>query len=437
MNDLPSFPYRDRRNTALARMRDGAMVLPAAQVRFKNSDSEYRYRPDSELLYMTGWDVPGCVTLLRGFADKQRFVMFVPERDEIQELWTGPRPDLQEVKSVFGADAVYPMRDLEARAPEMLVDGETVYYRLGGSDECDRVVRKALTGGRGRRARRGAGAQSVTDPGAVLDEMRLRKDRAEVARLRQAAGISAAAFREGLAIAAEGAREYEVEAVLEAEFRCRGADGAAFATIVAAGPNGCTLHYTANTSRIAPGDLVLVDAGAECAGYAGDITRTVPASGRFEEPQRDVYEIVLRAHAAGLGACRPGASLDDVHDAAVRQIAEGLLGLGVVAGSVDGVIESQSYRPYFPHRTSHWLGLDTHDVGPYRDANGPVRLEAGMVFTVEPGLYFRPGSCRQAPALEGIAVRIEDDVLIHKRGAEVLTKTLPVEAGAVADLVRP
>ncbi len=403
------------------------MLLPAAPLRFKNSDCEYRYRPDSELLYLTGWDAPECIALLRGFADEDRFVLFVPERDPGKELWTGPRREPEEARTLFGADRVFPLGDFADKAPGLLAGGEGIHYRLGACEECDRVVRETLRNGRRLRARNGVGPWMVADPGTVLDPMRLRKDPAEIARMREAARISVAAFGAVLGGLRAGMGEWEVEAALEAGFRGRGANGPAFATIVAAGVNGCTLHYSANGARIGADDLVLIDAGAEFDFYAADITRTVPASGRLEGVRREVYEVVLAAHRVAVAACTPGGTLDGVHRAAVRRMAEGLVVAGILEGSADEVLDKRSYRRFFPHRTSHWLGLDTHDAGPYRDRDGPVRLEPGMVFTVEPGLYFPPESNPGPPGLVGTGIRLEDDVLVTPDGAEVLTGALPLD----------
>ena len=412
------------------------MVLPAAPVRFRNGDSEYRYRADSELLYLTGWDRPEGIALFRGFADEDRFVLFAPERDPARELWSGPRRELAEVGSALGADRVLPLADFPARAPGLLAGGDGIWYRLGTCEDCDRVVGEALRSGRKRRPRDGAGPWRLTDPGAILDGLRLRKDGAEIARLRCAADISVSAFRGALPKVREGAGEWEVEAALECGFRSRGANGPAFATIVAAGVNACTLHYTANDSRIRREDLVLVDGGAEFDCYAADISRTVPASGGLEGARRDTYEIVLNAHRAAVAACVPGRTLDEVHAAAVREVAEGLAAIGAVRGPPERVVDQRLYRPFFPHRTSHWLGLDTHDAGPYRDRKGPVRLAPGMVFTVEPGLYFPPGGNPRPPDLAGTGIRIEDDVLITGEGAEVLTAGLPVALDELLELVR-
>ena len=409
------------------------MLLPAAPVRFRNGDSEYRYRPDSELLYLTGWDAPECIALLRGFADEDRFVLFVPERDPERELWTGPRRDPEEVRAVFGADRVLGLHDFSEKAPGLLAGGEGIHYRLGACEACDRVVRDTLRNGRRERARHGVGPCAVVDPGEVLDSMRRRKCPAEIARMREAARISVAAFRAVLGSVREGMGEWEVEAALEAAFRGRGANGPAFATIVAAGVNACTLHYSANSARICADDLVLVDAGAEFDFYAADITRTVPASGRLAGVRREVYEVVLDAHRAAVAASVPGGTLEGVHGAAARRMAEGLVAAGVLEGTVDEVLDERSHRRFFPHRTSHWLGLDTHDAGPYHDLGGPARLEPGMVFTVEPGLYFPPGSSPGRPGLEGTGIRLEDDVLVTPEGAEVLTAALPLELDALRE----
>ncbi len=429
MTELPPLPFQARRDIILSRLEGGSMVLPAAPVQFRGGDSEYRYRPDSALLYATGWEAPNCVAVLRDFAEEERFVLFVPERDARAELWTGPRADAEEVRERFGADAVHPLRELAEQGPGLLAGGDTIHYRLGASAGCDGVVREALRQGRVQRARKGAGAHVLADPGAVLDGMRVCKDGAEIARMREAARITVEAFRDALPEVRAGMGEWEVEAALESGFRRRGADGPAFATIVAAGANACTLHYSANGSRIGPDDLVLVDAGAEYGWYAADITRTVPASGRLEGARREAHGVVRRARRAAMVACRPGGTVEEVHRQACRAIAEGLVGMGVVAGPAEDVLAEKRHQAFFPHQTSHWLGLDTHDPGIYRDGDGPVRLEPGMVLTVEPGLYFAPGSCPRVPELEGTGIRIEDDVLITEGGAEVLTEGLPVDVG--------
>lgn len=430
-----TFDYSARRQALYPRLERGALLLPAAPVRYKNADSEYRYRPDSELLYLTGWDQPDAVALIRGFAAEQRFVLFVPKRDAKTELWNGARSEPEECAERFGADAAYPIDELAIRAPELLADASEIWYRLGASGCCDRVVRAALGRGRARRVREGRGPSLLADPGALLDGVRAVKDPAEIECLRHAAEITVEAFREALTLVRGGAGEWEIEAALEGGFRARGADGPAFATIVAAGANACTLHYVANSGRIEEGDLVVVDAGAEFRSYAADTTRTVPASGRLSGLQRDLYEVVLAARGAALGVCAPSVELECVHRAAARVIANGLIELGVLDSSLDEALETRSYRRYFPHRTSHWLGLDTHDPGPYRSDGKPATLLPSMAITVEPGLYFPPDDRDLPDGLAGCGVRIEDDLLITAAGAEVLTAGLPVEVEDIGELM--
>ncbi len=436
MSHRPAEWLRARRRTILASLDNGSMLLPSAPHRTRSGDSEYRYRPDSDLLYVTGWERPGCVVLLRGFADEDRFVVFAPERDPKAELWTGQRPDHSDIRSRLGADQVYPLGELDRRTPELLEGGDVVYYRLGASGACDRVVRETLERGRRRRALRGGGARMLADPGVVLDPMRRIKDDREIARMKSAADITVASFRDALAMIGAGVGEWEIEAALESGFRQRGAGAPAFATIVAGGANACTLHYTDNSGTLEAGGLVLMDAGAEFRWYAADVTRTVPVSGSLAGARRDAYEVVRAAHGAAIEACAAGdATLACAHEAASRVIAEGLIELGVLTVTVDEALEKGSHNEFFPHRTSHWLGLDTHDVGDYRDGGGAVRLCPGMVFTVEPGLYFAPGSCSGNIELEGTGIRLEDDVLITGDGIEVLTGGLPVALDELAALV--
>ncbi|NNF28153.1 MAG: M24 family metallopeptidase, partial [Gemmatimonadetes bacterium] len=427
--------FGDRRAFAAARLPDGVMILPASPLRFKNGDSEYRYRPDSELYYLTGWDAPEAVAVLSGTGGGPHFSLFIRAPDPAKELWTGPRLSLEEARERTGADEVWPLSTLDEKAPPLLAKSDRIFYRLGSHVECDRLVRSALADGRSQRFRSGTGPHVLADPGAILDRMRTRKDESEIARIRRAALITVESFRAALGAVAPGVGEWELEARLDSGFREAGADGPAFATIVGAGLHGCTLHYVDNGGRAAEEDLILMDAGAELEYYAADVTRTVPASGRWEGARAEVYSAVLEAQRAVLSGARPGADLEGLHEVAARMLAESLLGLGALSGTLDEVLEAGAYRAYFPHRTSHWLGLDTHDPGYYRTTEGAVALEQGMVFTVEPGLYFPPGSCPGRADLEGIGVRIEDDVLITDEGADVLTASLPTDPAELTALM--
>lgn len=392
------------------------------------------YRPDSELYYLTGATEPGTVAVLTGGAEP-RFVLFVAERDPVHELWHGPRLGPEAAAEAFGADEVHGLSELGRRFPSLVADADRIYFRLGEDRALQRRVVEVLSSGRSRAQRSGRGPRGVIDPALVLDELRSIKDEWEVHTLREAARMTVEGHRTGIAFLQPGLGEWAVEAAVEGSFRAQGATGPGFATIVGAGSNACILHYVKNNSVVSEGDLVLIDAGAEHDMYHGDVTRTVPAAGRFTPMQRTVYDVVDAARGAGVAACRPGSSIDDIHRAALRVIVEGLVDLGVVSGAVEDLIEGGAHRPYFPHNTSHWLGLDVHDPGAYVRDGSSRRLEPGMVLTVEPGLYFRAGIDGVPDGLSGIGVRVEDDVHVTSGDPENLTAGLPSAADEVEDLV--
>jgi len=435
--ELPGGTFRLRRERAFEALGQGAMVLPGASVLYASRDTEVRFRPDSELYYLTGVRQPDAVAVLRGHADDgERFVLFLRARDPEAELWSGPRPDPEEEGERRGADRAYPLDELEERLPGLLQGSTLVYHRLGRNDRVERLVRAALAHARARGPRTGAGPRGLVDPGEVLDDLRLVKDSGEVARIRAAAAISVEGVAAAMRAVRPGVGEWELEAVVDGTFRRAGADSPAYPTIVGAGANACVLHYVDNAATVEDGDLVLVDAGAAVGLYSADITRTFPANGTFTPEQRAVYEVVDRARARAVEVARPGATVHDVHRAALDVLARGLVELGALEGDVDALVEEKEHERFFPHRTSHWLGLDVHDVGDYaRDGNSRV-LEPGMVLTVEPGLYFGPGIEEAPEALRGIGVRVEDDVLITTDGREVLTEALPTAAEDVEALVR-
>lgn len=427
--------FSRRRDRVLESLGDGVMVLSSAPLLYRSRDTEHRYRPDSDLFYLTGCTLPGVVAVLKGGEGDLRFLLFVPERDLKAELWSGPRLGPEAAREQFQADAAFPAAELDERLPNLLQRPERVFFRLGSDPRLESMVVDALRTARSRGARKGEGPRIVEDPGRIIDELRLFKEPEEVAKIRQATGLTVAAFREAMPATRPGMGEWEVESLLEAGFRSGGARGAAFPTIVGSGGNACTLHYSANAHTIDRGELVLLDGGAEVDLYAGDVTRTFPAGGRFSEPQRLVYEVVLSAHQAALAVVRPGRTIAQVHDAAVGALTRGLLELGVLAGEVEDLVLKKGYEPYFPHQTSHWLGLDVHDVADYARGGESRVLEPGMVLTVEPGLYFPAlGEDRPGP-FTGIGIRIEDDVLVNSGGCENLTEALPVSVEGVEALV--
>jgi Xaa-Pro aminopeptidase len=436
MNPIPHHPelFRDRRERFLAGIGDGVAILPAAPMLLRSRDTGVPYRQDSDLHYLTGFPEAGAVAVLTPHDPERRFTLFVRPRDPERELWDGPLVGVEGAMERFGADAAFPIDELDAELRGMAEPADAIWYAArGDGGEMDRRALALLVALRGPRARTGRGPRDLRDPAAVLWPMRLIKDDAEIALLRAAATASARGHLAGMRAGRPGAGEWEVQAAMEAVFRAASpGDAAAYPSIVAAGSNGTVLHYVANDSRIHEGDLVLVDAGAEFDLYAGDITRTWPASGRFSEPQRRVYDIVAAALDAGIEAARPGAPSTAPHEAARRVLTAGMVELGLLEGEIDALIEDGSSKRYFMHNTSHWLGLDVHDVGDYRDADGePIPLAPGMVLTVEPGLYIGADDEDAPEALRGIAVRLEDDVLITADGCEVLTREVPVAVDEV------
>lgn len=432
--------FRRRRERLLEEIGGGVALIAARPPIHKSRDTDLRYRPDSDLFYLTGFGEAAAVAVLTPHDPEHRFTLFVRPRDPEREAWDGPRAGVDGAKERFGADAAYPVAELEERLTELLRPADAVWYALGSRADLDSTVLDHVRRFRMGRARTGRGPLDVRDPARPLERMRLVKDEHELERMREAARVSAAGHRAAMRACRPGMGEWELEAEVDAVFRRLGGSGSAYETIVGSGPNATTLHHVSNDRRIRDGDLVLIDAGAEVGMYAGDITRTFPANGRFTAPQRRVYDIVLRALDAAVEAVRSGAPIGGVHDAAVRVLTQGMVELGLLEageGGIDALIEEGAHRRFYLHQTSHWLGLDVHDAGPYAEPDGAsLTLQPGMVLTVEPGLYVPAGAEDVPEELRGIGVRIEDDVAVTEEGCENLTRPhVPVDPEAVERLV--
>ena len=422
--------FQDRRQRILEAMGSGVLVVFGAPFLYRNNDVEHEWRQDSDFHYLSGFDEPESVLVLRS-GPEPRFVMFVRARDPEREAWDGPRAGVEGAVADFGAEVAYPIGELGQRLPELLGNVESVFYRLGRERANDDVLLRALDGVR-RLARKGVSCpRAIVDPVGVLHEARLVKTPVEIERMRRASAITEAGHREVMAGVRAGMFEYEAEALLRAAFRRGGSERHAYPPIVGSGPNATILHYRKNDRCMQDGDLLLVDAGSEYDYYASDVTRTFPVSGRFSAPQRAVYELVLESQIAAIAAARPGATVDDVHAVACRVLCRGLIDLGVIEGPLDKALEEERYKPWYMHRTSHWLGMDVHDVGVYYLGGKPRPLVPGMVLTVEPGLYFGAGDERVRPELRGIGVRIEDDVLVTDAEPNNLTDSIPKTVDAV------
>jgi Xaa-Pro aminopeptidase len=432
--ETPSEVLTARRKAAVEALDRGALVLPAAPIQYRSRHGEHRYHPDRELFYLTGATEPQTVGVLVG-GKEPRLVLFVRERDTEAELWVGPRLGPEGAAERLRPDECHPLGELDERLPELLADADRIFFRLGRGDALERHVVAALDQARRRGARTGTGPRAVVDPGEILDDLRVVKDAHELALLRRAAEITVEGHLAGAARVAAGVGEWTVEAAVDAAFRSGGGRGPGYETIVGSGPHACVLHYVENAATIGERTLVLVDAGADHGLYHGDVTRTWPAGGRFMPGQRDVYEIVDAARLAAIAAVKPGARIAEVHDVATRVLVEGLVALGALTGPVDELIAKEEHKPYYPHQTSHWLGLDVHDPGDYAVEGVSRRLEPGMVLTVEPGLYFRADQPATPVRLGGIGVRIEDDVVVTPHGHEVLTSVLPTSVADVEALI--
>jgi Xaa-Pro aminopeptidase len=426
-------PYSFRRERLLAQTGDGIVVLPTAPEKLRNRDAHHPYRFDSYFWYLTGFPEPEAVLVLVGGAQPQS-ILFCRDKHEEREIWDGYRYGPQGAREAFGFDAAYPIAELDARLGDLLVDRTALWYSLGHDAEWDARITVALNAVRDQ-ARAGKRAPAeIRDLHVPLDAMRLTKDVHELDAMRRAAAISSAGHARAMHACRPGMAEYELEAELTYEFRRRGAEAHAYTPIVAGGLNACVLHYVSNDKLLNDHSLVLIDAGCEVEGYAADITRTFPVNGRFSPAQRDVYEIVLAAQAAAIAAIRPGSHFMEPHQAALRVLAQGMLDLRLLAGTLDGVIESEAYKRFYMHRTGHWLGLDVHDAGEYKGGDTWATLAPGMTLTVEPGFYIRPGA--DIPMeLAGIGIRIEDDVLVTGQGCEVYTSA-PKTVAEIEEVMR-
>ncbi len=426
--------YVERRARLAQLMQRGVAVVPTAREQARNRDAHYPYRYDSYFYYLTGFPEPEAV-LVQIAGDAPTSILFCRERDPEREVWDGFRLGPEQARAKFGFDECHVIGELDARMPQLLADQPQLFCHLGGDEPWNRRVLGWIDAVRAQ-ARSGVTAPAaIHDVRALLDEMRLVKDAHEVATMRRAAQISTDAHRRAMRATKPGRAEYEIEAELLHEFRRRGAQAPAYTPIVAGGANACVLHYVQNDALLKAGDLLLVDAGCELDGYATDITRTYPVSGRFEPAQRDVYQMVLAAQAAAIAEVKPGTQWIAPHDAALRVLAQGLIDFGLCQGSVDKVIETGDYQKFYMHRTGHWLGLDVHDAGDYKRDSRWRELKPGMVLTVEPGCYIRAGD-GVPQRFANIGIRIEDDVLVTAAGNEVLTQAAPKTVGAIEALMQ-
>lgn len=424
--------YAARRDALMQVLGPSAVaVIRSLPQRVRNGDGHYLFRQSSDLIYLTGFLEPDTTLVLRPGADKERVVMFVPPRDPDAEVWDGRRAGVEGAVQRYGADAAYPSHELATRLGDLIANHHELHFALGLDDDMDRLVTSALVRLRRLEKKGKRPPLAVIDPAVALHEQRLHKRPEELAALRTAAAHSTDGHLRAMRTGRPGVWEHQLEAELLHAFRADGGNGPGYTPIVGAGANACILHYIENNAQIADGDLVLVDAGGEYEHYTADITRTWPANGRFSAPQRKIYDAVLAAQQAAIAMARPGVTIDDIHHHVVRHLTESMLQLGLLTGTLDERVADLSYRAYYMHGTSHWLGLDVHDAGAYTRSGAPRALVPGMVITIEPGLYIAPHAANAPAELRGIGVRIEDDVVITETGNEVLTAACPKDVEAI------
>ena len=412
-----------------------AVIFSAPEV-LRNGDADYEFRQESDFYALTHLNEPESVAVISPGHDQHKYVLFVRPRDKEKEIWNGLRAGVEGAISTYGADAAYEINQLSQVLPRYLEGNQKLYYRFGLREENDLRMIKYLNS---LKAAIRAGKQTpstIIDPSSLLHELRLRKNAEEIASMRIAARISAEGHIAAMKACQPGMYEYELEALIEYVFRSKGATGTSYQSIVGSGFNSTILHYNTNNAQIKDGDLVLIDAGAEYNLFAGDITRAFPANGKYTKAQQAVYELVLHSNKEVIKMIKPGESFMALHEKTIEIITQGLVDLGLLSGDVKENIERKTYERFFMHRTGHWLGMDVHDVGRYKLEDGWRKIEPGMAFTVEPGIYIQPGAQGASEEFYNIGIRVEDDIVVTEEGCAVLTSLVPKEVAEIEALMK-
>ncbi len=428
---MVAIEYRQRREQLMEKIGQGTAIFHSAPLAVMHNDVEYTFRQDSSFFYLTGFDEPDAVIVLAPHHKEHRFVLFVQPKDPDKEVWTGYRAGVEGAKERYGADEAYPITELNEKLPQYLLEADRIYYHFGRDRNFNETIVKIWQRLMTTYPKRGTGPIAIQDSGTILNPMRQIKSMAELELMRKAAAISVEAHNHAREFAKPGRYEYEIQAEMDYIFRKHGGNGPAYPSIIASGPNSCVLHYVENNRQLQDGDLLLIDAGCAYNYYNADITRTFPVNGQFTPEQKILYDIVLEAQEKAIAQVKPGNPYNQVHETAVRVLVEGLLDLGLLMGDIEEIIKEEKYKPFYMHRTGHWLGLDVHDVGVYQYGENPYPLQPGNVLTVEPGIYIGPttkpveGQPEIPDRWRGLGIRIEDDVLVTAEGHDILTSGVP------------
>ncbi|NER32672.1 MAG: M24 family metallopeptidase [Oscillatoria sp. SIO1A7] len=423
--------YRQRRQKLMEKIGSGTAIFGSAPSAVMHHDVEYNFRQDSSFFYLTGFNETEAVAVLAPHHEEHKFVLFVRPKEPEKEVWSGIRTGVEGAKERYGADEVYPIAELNDKLPQYLQKADRIYYHFGRDRALNDTILKHWQRLMRVYPKTGTGPIAIQDSNTIIDSLRLVKSWAELELMRKAVAISVEAHNHAREFARPGRYEHEIQAEMEYIFRKYGALGPAYPSIIASGPNSCILHYVENNRQLQEKDLLLIDAGCSYGYYNADITRTFPVGGKFTPEQKIIYEIVLEAQKQAIAKVQPGKPYKEIHDTAVRVIVEGLMELGLLAGDIDEILKEEKYKPFYMHRTGHWLGLDVHDVGLYQRGEEPQNFQAGNIVTVEPGIYIglETKPAEEQPEIpdrwRGIGVRIEDDILVTADGHEVLTQEVP------------
>lgn len=418
--------FAARRQKLMAQLpADSIALVKSAPEVYRNGDTHYSYRQNSDFYYLTGLKEPDAVALFIPQRAAGEFILFNRAKDPSKEIWTGYYAGTAGAIATYGADQAFPISELNALMPALLTDKRCVYYLIGRDVSLDQLVMQWVHELQ-QQIRSGTSAPTeLINLETILHELRLFKSPAELAIMRQAAAISATAHCKAMHICRADMMEYQLQAAIEYDFKNQGMVGPAYGTIVGSGKNACILHYVDNDSALVNGDLVLIDAGCENAGYSADITRTFPVNGKFSPAQSALYNVVLQAQLAVIDLIKPGTAYDELQNTARLVLTEGLVSLGILSGIPTALVEEKAYLPFYMHNIGHWLGLDTHDVGGYKVDKQWRKLEPSMVLTVEPGLYIAPDNTQVEAQWRGLGIRIEDDILVTNTGYEILSAGVP------------
>ena len=428
--------YRQRREQLMANIKQGTAIFRSAPMAVMHNDVEYNFRQDSDFFYLTGFNEANAVAVFAPHHEEHKFVLFVQPQDPVKETWSGYITGVEKAKELYGADAVYPINELDEKLPQYLQKADRIYYRLGRDKKFNEKILKHWQRLLKVYPKHGTGPTAIEDVCNILHPIRLIKSETELELMRKAIEISVKAHNHAREFAQPGRYEYEIQAEIEHIFGLNGGT-VAYPSIVASGKNACILHYVENNCQIQNNDLLLIDAGCCYQYYNGDITRTFPVGGKFTPEQKIIYQLVLKAQLAAIEQVKPANPYKNIHDTAVRVLVEGLMDLGLLVGDIEEIIKEEKYKPFYMHRTGHWLGLDVHDVGVYQWGENPQPLQPGQILTVEPGIYISPnikpveGQPEIPECWHGIGVRIEDDVLVTSGGYEVLSAGVPKSVEAM------